>query len=48
MDEIPLVEEGPEDSFSNEAEGLGVGKKFTLLGVGVWMGVGGIFICTSS
>lgn len=41
MDEIPLVEEGS-DSCSNESEGLGVKKKFTLLGVGV--SVGGIFI----
>lgn len=45
MEGFPLVEEASEDSFSNESQGSGVKRKFTLLGVGV--GVGGMFICMS-
>lgn len=41
MDDLPRVEVGPEDPYTLES-GLGVRRKFTLLGVGV--GVGGIFI----
>lgn len=48
IDDIPLDEEGPGELFPLESEGLGVNRKFTLLGVGVGVGVGGIFICTNS
>lgn len=46
MDDLPRVEEGPEGPYTLESEGLGVRRKFTLLGVGVGVGVGvgGIFI----
>ena len=43
---FPLAEGGSEDSFGNESLKSGVKRKFTLLGVGI--GVGGMFICTTS
>lgn len=45
-DDLPLDEEGPEDPVILASDGLGVKKKFTLLGVK--LGVGGIFIATDS
>lgn len=47
MDDLPRVEEGPGDPYGLESEGLGVSRKFTLLGVGVGVG-GGILISMNS